>query len=706
MKMSLFAILIFVVLLHGIVFADSWLTGPPMPTARCDAAIATVNNKIYVLGGFAWDELTVVEEYDPAYGTWVTKASMPYPTCGVGVSVVGSKIYIMGGTCPARGSVNDEYDPSTDSWIEKNPMPTRHVACAVAEVGSKIYAIGGYLNPNYYNINEEYDPATNSWTIKAPMPTAREYLVAGVINGRIYAIGGWNHTAGGVQSANEEYNPVTNTWITKTPMLTPRFGMAAAVVGDKIYVIGGRDATHHPVGTNEVWDGTGWSTKSPMPTPRMNLGASAVGSKIYAIGGWDSDNYLATNEEYNTETDEWITWTPMSTPRSNLAVVTFGTKIYAIGGYGTTANEEYDTETDRWNTKSSTISPINYARAAVVNSKIYVIGDNPEFFTSKYNNEYDPITDTWTSKSLMLTPRFSPTAAAINDKIYVVGGVYWDPEVEISYLNINEEYDPLTDTWARKVPMPTRRAYMGAAVVNDKMYVIGGGREASVTLTTNEEYDPSTSTWTTKAPMTKKRRGVAVAAVNNRVYAIGGSYMDENGEIRYLDINEEYNPETNTWATKTPMPTKRSTDCVTAPRLPGGPLKIHVIGGVNDTAYLGTNEEYTPDIYGVDEISPAIYANELSVIPSVGTGEFKIMYSIKTADKVSLKVYDASGRLIYTLFDGLLSAGSYHTLWNTTDAAGVYVNSGVYFLKLLVGNPIHRSLRTEYDKTEKIIVVK
>jgi len=55
------------------------------------------------------------------------------------------------------------------------------------------------------------------------------------------------------------------------------------------------------------------------------------------------------------------------------------------------------------------------------------------------------------------------------------------------------------DTWTSLAPMPTPRMDLGLAVVNNKIYAIGGqtGRGLSdIVLDTNEMYNPATNTWT------------------------------------------------------------------------------------------------------------------------------------------------------------------------------------------------------------------
>ena len=78
-------------------------------------------------------------------------------------------------------------------------------------------------------------------------------------------------------------------------------------------------------------------------------------------------------------------------------------------------------------------------------------------------------------------------------RIYVVGGYNgW----ELHGSNLTQIYDPEKDEWTHGTPMPTHRYSMGMAVVNDKMYVIGGSTGNGILgdqvtrLAINERYTP------------------------------------------------------------------------------------------------------------------------------------------------------------------------------------------------------------------------
>jgi N-acetylneuraminic acid mutarotase len=200
-------------------------------------------------------------------------------------------------------------------------------------------------------------------------------------------------------------------------------------------------------------------------------------------------------------------------------------------------------------------------------------------FGYTYSGDDISTNTSWQTKASMPTPRMDAASAVVNNKIYIIGG--WTGTTTISLV---EEYDPSTNTWATKTSMPTIRLSMGCGVVNNKIYVFGGGN-GSTYYSKVEEYDPATDTWTTKSNMPISRVELSCAVVNNKIYVIGGY----NSTIGALNITEEYTPATDSWSTKANMPTARWTQNSIACN-----NKIYVIGGYNGSSYLTLNEEFNP----------------------------------------------------------------------------------------------------------------
>ncbi|HZD81344.1 MAG TPA: kelch repeat-containing protein, partial [Nitrososphaeraceae archaeon] len=104
-----------------------------------------------------------------------------------------------------------------------------------------------------------------------------------------------------------------------------------------------------------------------------------------------------------------------------------------------------------------------------------------------------------------------------------------------SNLDANEAYDPTTDTWAQKAPMPSKRGGLAAAAVSNNIYVFGG-EAPEKTFSNNEKYDPTTNTWKSEQPMPTPRHGLAAVSMgNSKIYVIGGG---PEPDISFAKVNE------------------------------------------------------------------------------------------------------------------------------------------------------------------------
>jgi hypothetical protein len=152
--------------------------------------------------------------------------------------------------------------------------------------------------------------------------------------------------------------------------------------------------------------------------------------------------------------------------------------------------------------------------------------------------------DSWVSKTEMPTARGYLQAAVVNGKIYAIGGS--------GPIGTNEEYDPETDTWTAKTPKPTPEQSYAIAVVRNKIYCIGGLPCEPTGV--NEVYDPATDSWETKADMPTARYGLQANVVNGKIYCMGGARtLGYNQGVEELNVTEVYDPATDKWTTKSPM---------------------------------------------------------------------------------------------------------------------------------------------------------
>jgi N-acetylneuraminic acid mutarotase len=233
-----------------------------------------------------------------------------------------------------------------------------------------------------------------------------------------------------------------------------------------------------------------------MPTARHSFGIAVYQNKIYCIGGTTNGPILEVNEVYDPATDAWETKKQMPTARSALNANTVNGKIYLMGGNpGNTTNEAYDPTTDSWTTKTPIPIEAIFSESAVANNKIFLFGG----LTNRTATQiYNPTSDTWATGNPIPTGAAEGAAVATTGanapaKIYVMGGestYVKNGHIFGNVTNLNQVYNPDTNTWSLGEPLPTERRYFGLGNVNDTVYLLGGFPKTIDFLNTTYQYTP------------------------------------------------------------------------------------------------------------------------------------------------------------------------------------------------------------------------
>ncbi|MBL7741277.1 MAG: hypothetical protein JNK14_18785 [Chitinophagaceae bacterium] len=176
----------------------------------------------------------------------------------------------------------------------------------------------------------------------------------------------------------------------------------------------------------------------------------------------------------------------------------------------------------------------------VLGDKAYV-GYGPNNWMKVY--EYDFASNTWTLKGDFPGGwRFNPAYFAINGKGYVVGGNSHD-----GYKTDIWEYDPVDNSWEDKGNHPGfgRESATGFSVGNKGYMVNGHISSGGNTYYYNSllQYNPATNSWATKAAFPASARSYSRSFVISNYGYVGGG---RNEEVRFIDFYK-YDPVDNSW---------------------------------------------------------------------------------------------------------------------------------------------------------------
>jgi N-acetylneuraminic acid mutarotase len=286
----------------------TWSIAAPLPVPRTEMKAATIGEKIYLVGG-SWDEATeperisnyttgFVTEYDAQTNSWRERARAPEGLTHQAVAALDGKLYVLGGFGGSRHTLSSPgayvYDPATDKWDTLPSPPSGPQGGGVlTAVDGMIHAIGGRSKgdgegSSVFGDHTVYDPATNAWHMAAPLPTPRDHAAGFVVDGKIHVIGGRLGETEDNVGLHDVYDPATDTWTSALPMPTGRSSLAYAEYRGLLFVAGGEckpeGGTFDEV---EAFDplSNSWLTFSSLPVGRHAFAAAVANDKLFFFGG-------------------------------------------------------------------------------------------------------------------------------------------------------------------------------------------------------------------------------------------------------------------------------------------------------------------------------------------------------------------------------------------------------------------------------------
>lgn len=262
---------------------------------------------------------------------------------------------------------------------------------------------------------------------------------------------------------------------------------------------------------------------------KSGVGCAAVGTKIYILGGGTSII------RFDTETGEAVTLSE-TLPKylQYMSCAAVGSKIYLLNGYtGSTVGTIYcfDTETEKVEVVRSSGTGKAHGSAAAVGTKIYHAGYSTYSNNGLRDGNYDSVIwefDTETNKDVstgcsLPSDHVSRGCVSIGQYVYWIGG---------RTRSKNTNSIVRFDTVEKKVVTVsnggfTELSWMGCAVVDEKIYILGGAVATGTSSVSNKNaikcYDPQLKTCTTMTyTLGTARHAMGCAAVGNSVYVLGG----------------------------------------------------------------------------------------------------------------------------------------------------------------------------------------
>ncbi|TYQ18213.1 UNVERIFIED_CONTAM: C1A family cysteine protease [Acetivibrio alkalicellulosi] len=265
-----------------------------MISKRRDPQVVSINDKVYVIGGFEFGKgyVNTIEEYNAKTDSWIkitdlpgALISKPYAT------VIEDKIYILRRISENEGII-ETYNPFKDKWQYKTHIS--YSSCqGIIEMKGKIYIIENNIldNENSQVRILQYDPSTNNIKVESLINSNLTYFFPIAEGTRVFLIGGkrGRERLGGfnenhyTQNVLMVYDTITKEWDVKTPLSDKYSCRGGVVIDGKIYVI---YRYMNKLGIMEYDPHNDkWSYLKADISFRTNVGIGAFGSNIIVVGG-------------------------------------------------------------------------------------------------------------------------------------------------------------------------------------------------------------------------------------------------------------------------------------------------------------------------------------------------------------------------------------------------------------------------------------
>lgn len=282
-----------------------------------------------------------------------------------------------------------------------------------------------------------------------------------------------------------------------------------------------------------------WERLSPAPLARVEAPSVAMGQEMVVFGGFREGLIaLSRVDAFDPATDTWRRLADMPAPVTHAGFAFDGRYVWFVGGFlgdhpGAVVSDvwQYDTQTDVWAAGPSLPQPRGSGAAAVHGRSLHffggVLADRNTDSGDHWVLDLDALT-TWQPAAPLPVPRNHLGAASLGGEIWAIGGQFRHDvaPIDVTWLHA---YDPSTDTWREAAALPFPRSHFepGVFVVEGQIVVAGGrnnvagqGELADVT-----SYDPSTDVWQQRTPLPRALLAPAAQTIGGEVIVSGGGYL-------------------------------------------------------------------------------------------------------------------------------------------------------------------------------------
>lgn len=224
---------------------------------------------------------------------------------------------------------------------------------------------------------------------------------------------------------------------------------------------------------------------------------------------------------------------------------------------------------------------VQQAATAVLDGRIWLFGGLSNGKASAKVMVYDPTVNGWTPSADLPVALHHAMAVSYRGEPIVMGG-FIPQGSDVSAITSDQVYRLHEGHWITDAPLGRGRAAGAAAVVGDKIVLVGGRNSRPSLIGVTEVFDGTR--WRDAAAMPEPGDHLAAVSDGSALYAVGGANLSPDRSSQAL---QRYDPATNAWKRLPNMPRPRGG--LGAALVDG---RIIAVGGADLTSVSTTVEDY------------------------------------------------------------------------------------------------------------------